>query len=569
MSARTTSRARRGASAAAAATLAAALTVVAIGPASAVPGLGSVDSAPSGLSNDDTPTFSGTAEGLPGEPVDVVIDGITYSAFLDDALRWHLNAPPLPDGTHEYVVQYSAEPIGQGEFTTDTTVDIFVTPPQFELPVRHTTATSLTFGVSSEPGATITYSLDADQPVTVSGGTVELTGLSAGYHDIEFWVVDAVGNSNGASWDWTVVAAPVVSPSVLATHTISATVREQTTIDLDDLVTAGTNPVTSVEAWTPFGTELFFRFDMDSHVVTLEPSEAGTFTFTYAAGTDEGEQSNDGIVTVEVAPEPTVSASWLDKPDASTTSTTAHFSVASDSGATLGYVLDLPDGAQSVSPVEVDGTQFTLTGLSVGRHTIRVAAIVNGHTSAALEYTWEVVATPGAPIVQPPAAPPVVAPVLSVDAIPAAQIRQGIQRGALGASVAIIQHVVGTTEDGIFGPATRAAVVAFQRNHGLVTDGIVGPLTWGAIVQVANGGTGVHPVSVSMVSMAVIKRGVTSGARGQTVVTIQQVVGATPDGIFGPRTKFSVKTFQRGHGLVADGIVGPLTWLQIVAASGL
>ena len=133
-----------------------------------------------------------------------------------------------------------------------------------------------------------------------------------------------------------------------------------------------------------------------------------------------------------------------------------------------------------------------------------------------------------------PSAPPAAAAVLTLDAIPAAQIRKGIKRGAVGASVAIIQHVVGTTRDGIFGPATRAAVVAFQRSHGLVADGIVGPLTWAAIVEVANGGTGVHPVSVSSVSVALINRGITSGARGQTVATIQRAVGATPDGIFGP-----------------------------------
>ena len=106
-------------------------------------------------------------------------------------------------------------------------------------------------------------------------------------------------------------------------------------------------------------------------------------------------------MTVTVAPEPEVAAAWAAKPDASTTSTTARFAVTTEPGATLGYVLDLPEGAQSASPVEVDGTEFTLTGLSVGRHTIRILAIVNGHYSAPLDYAWDVVAKPGAPSCQP------------------------------------------------------------------------------------------------------------------------------------------------------------------------
>jgi peptidoglycan hydrolase-like protein with peptidoglycan-binding domain len=32
------------------------------------------------------------------------------------------------------------------------------------------------------------------------------------------------------------------------------------------------------------------------------------------------------------------------------------------------------------------------------------------------------------------------------------------------------------------------------------------------------------------------------------------------DGVFGPKTKDSVKSFQEGEGLTVDGIVGPATW---------
>ena len=50
------------------------------------------------------------------------------------------------------------------------------------------------------------------------------------------------------------------------------------------------------------------------------------------------------------------------------------------------------------------------------------------------------------------------------------------------------------------------------------------------------------------------------------VRTVQDIVGALVDGIFGPKTRGRVEAFQRGHGLVADGIVGPKTWAAIMVA---
>jgi hypothetical protein len=55
------------------------------------------------------------------------------------------------------------------------------------------------------------------------------------------------------------------------------------------------------------------------------------------------------------------------------------------------------------------------------------------------------------------------------------------------------------------------------------------------------------------------------GSRGYTVVQIQKIVGASPDGIFGSETERQVRIFQAQHTLVVDGIVGPIT----LAAMGL
>lgn len=55
----------------------------------------------------------------------------------------------------------------------------------------------------------------------------------------------------------------------------------------------------------------------------------------------------------------------------------------------------------------------------------------------------------------------------------------------------------------------------------------------------------------------VIKRGSSNTA---AVGLVQAVVGAIPDGNFGPQTEAKVKRWQSARGLTADGIIGPKTW---------
>jgi hypothetical protein len=52
-------------------------------------------------------------------------------------------------------------------------------------------------------------------------------------------------------------------------------------------------------------------------------------------------------------------------------------------------------------------------------------------------------------------------------------------------------------------------------------------------------------------------------SRGEPVKQLQQKLGLTADGVFGPATEASVREFQRTHNLVPDGIVGPASWAAI------
>jgi peptidoglycan hydrolase-like protein with peptidoglycan-binding domain len=49
------------------------------------------------------------------------------------------------------------------------------------------------------------------------------------------------------------------------------------------------------------------------------------------------------------------------------------------------------------------------------------------------------------------------------------------------------------------------------------------------------------------------------GSRGETVRALQQKLGLTADGSFGPGTEAAVKKWQASNGLTADGVVGPRT----------
>jgi hypothetical protein len=53
------------------------------------------------------------------------------------------------------------------------------------------------------------------------------------------------------------------------------------------------------------------------------------------------------------------------------------------------------------------------------------------------------------------------------------------------------------------------------------------------------------------------------GSKGPAVVTLQEFLKLTADGIFGPKTESAVKSYQKKNGLVADGIVGPKTWAHM------
>ncbi|KRE57122.1 peptidoglycan-binding protein [Phycicoccus sp. Soil748] len=55
------------------------------------------------------------------------------------------------------------------------------------------------------------------------------------------------------------------------------------------------------------------------------------------------------------------------------------------------------------------------------------------------------------------------------------------------------------------------------------------------------------------------------GSTGPDVALAQKVIGATPDGVFGPRTAAALRTWQSAHSVKVTGVLDAATWARMVA----
>lgn len=137
-----------------------------------------------------------------------------------------------------------------------------------------------------------------------------------------------------------------------------------------------------------------------------------------------------------------------------------------------------------------------------------------------------------------------------------------LQVGSKGEAVKKVQEIVGAKVDGDFGPKTEEAVKKWQSEHDQHVDGIWGP---GSDKHSKNCNCSGQEDTKTKAKkgMAYPGRALARGSRGQDVEKVQAVVGAKPDGHFGPATHKAVIKWQRANGLTADGIVGPKTWAKM------
>lgn len=122
-----------------------------------------------------------------------------------------------------------------------------------------------------------------------------------------------------------------------------------------------------------------------------------------------------------------------------------------------------------------------------------------------------------------------------------------LKKGLKGAPVKRLQAKLGVTADGDFGSGTEKALKEFQASKGLVADGIAGPDTF---------------VAIGLPELVLLRRGL----KGAQVKKLQEALGISADGSFGPATEKAVLEYQIKNGLSVDGLAGPSTLAKIGVA---
>lgn len=143
------------------------------------------------------------------------------------------------------------------------------------------------------------------------------------------------------------------------------------------------------------------------------------------------------------------------------------------------------------------------------------------------------------------------------------------------------------TIDGVFGSSTKSAIIEFQKLNSIPVTGIVDDMTWDKLrlIHTKNVSFSSKKIESRVTDNSVKTRNLTNGidyldksnniisegSQGEYVKILQKyinimalryntIANLTVDGIFGIKTKASVKEFQKLFHLNEDGIVNQETW---------
>jgi Ice-binding-like/Bacterial Ig-like domain len=147
------------------------------------------------LTDDATPTISGTADVAPGTPVTVNLADQTLTGLVQPGGTWSVTAAALADGTHRIIMSVSDEAGNMASFTQILTVDTVA--PDITIAGGATATTNnvdptIAGTSNAAPGTTVTVSIGGQTMTTLlqTNGTWNVTPNSA------------VGNGS-----WTVLAS--------------------------------------------------------------------------------------------------------------------------------------------------------------------------------------------------------------------------------------------------------------------------------------------------------------------------------------------------------------------------
>ena len=347
--------------------------------------------------NDNTPTFSGTAE--PGSLVTVYIDGSAIgTATTDGSGTWsYTPSSAITDGTRTVTATATdaagntSSPSSSSSLSIDT---VAPNAPVIAAPVNGSASNNVspTVTFSGEPGASATVEADGVDygPVTLDGsgtGLFSIPGpLSPGEHAVRVRLTDAAGNVGrwSAPSIWTVklsttvqLTGPTAGPTNATTPTVEYTSEagDQYVITVDG-VTAVTGVIPAAGAGS----------------ITLPTALSdGPHTIVILATDAAGNTASDSIVvTIDtVSPDPVQVGT---APALITSSTSATFSF-TDTKPGVSYQCSLDGATWSACTAPV-----TFSGLAGGPHTLLIRAVdAAGNISVSMPYAWTVQRTPPAP----------------------------------------------------------------------------------------------------------------------------------------------------------------------------
>jgi uncharacterized protein (TIGR03382 family) len=369
------------------------------------------------VTNDNTPTYTGTAE--PGSTVTVIVDGTPVGTPTANAGgTWTFTpAVALADGPHTVRatatdgVGNTGPSSGTNTFTVDTTgptIPVVLTPADGSV----TSDNTPTYTGTAEAGSTVNVFVDgalAGTTTATAAGTWTLTpatALADGAHTVRATATDTTGNTSPSSNinTFTVDTTPPAAPVVLT--------------PADGSVTNDTTPAYSGTAEP--GSMVTVIVD-GALVGTTTANAGGTWTFTPAVALADGAHTVRATATDgagNTGPSSSTNTFTVDTtaPAAPVVTTPADGTVTSDNTPTYtgtaepgSTVTVIVDGTPVGTPTANAGGTWTFTpavALADGPHTVRATATDGaGNTSLSSNTNAFVVDTlaPAAPVVTSPA----------------------------------------------------------------------------------------------------------------------------------------------------------------------
>ena len=323
-----------------------------------------IDSGPSGLTNDASPSFTFSSTESP-----LLTPGFECSL---DAAEWASCASPkayssLSDGAHTFQVR-AVDAAGNPDPSPDSqsfTVDTI--PPETTIdsgPSGLTNDATPTFGFSSEPGASFQCRFDSDPFGACSGpgDTHTASALADGFHTFQVRAVDAAGN-------------PDPSPDSQG-FTVDATDPETT---IDSGPSGLTNDATPTFTFSSSEAGSSFQCKVDSAPYaacsspkTIAPALSNGLHTFYVRATDPAGNTDPTPASQSFTVDATPPQTTIDSgPSGTTQDATPTFTFSSEPGASFQCRFDSnPFGACS-GP----GTHTPASALADGAHTFQVRAV--------------------------------------------------------------------------------------------------------------------------------------------------------------------------------------------------